>query len=470
MISRRDRDVALLVAGCLFMENLDGTIVATAAPAMARSLGVPTTSIGLVVTSYLITLAVLIPVSGWMARRWGARRVFLSAIVVFTLASLACALSTDLVTLVAMRVLQGAGSAMMVPVGRFVVLGRAEKGDLLRVVAWITWPGLLAPVVAPLVGGALVTYASWHWIFLVNLPLGVVALAVAWRLLPEPPREQPQPLDRVGVLLTCAGLGGLAWTAHLLSEPETSWRWTAAWGLGALAVTAWSVRHLLRAGTPLVDLRSLRVATFRASVTGSSLFWIAVGAAPFLLPLLFQDVFGWSPVRAGAVVLFVFVGNVAVKPATSWLLRRYGFRAVLLASTAGVAASLVALGAVTAATPLAVVAALCLLSGVARSVGFTAYNTVAFSDVPPEGMRDANTLAATAQQLGAAFGVAAATVALRAGQPLGELLPGSPTRGSAYTAAFVLLAAVALAATAAATRLHPQAGAAVTGTTPRRGA
>ena len=463
MISRRDRDVALLVAGCLFMENLDGTIVATAAPAMARSLDVPTTSIGLVVTSYLLTLAVLIPVSGWTARRWGARRVFLSAIVVFTLASLACALSTDLVQLVAMRVVQGAGGAMMVPVGRFVVLGRAEKGDLMRVVAWITWPGLLAPVVAPLVGGALVTYASWHWIFLVNLPLGVVALVVAWRLLPEPPREQPQPLDRAGVLLTCAGLGGLAWTAHLLSEPATPWGRTTAWGLGALAVTAWSVVHLLRARTPLVDLRSLRVATFRASVTGSSLFWIAVGAAPFLLPLLFQDVFGWSPVRAGAVVLFVFVGNVAIKPATSWLLRRYGFRAVLLASTAGVAASLVALGAVTAATPLAVIAALCLLSGVARSVGFTAYNTVAFSDVPPEGMRDANTLAATAQQLGAAFGVAAATVALRAGQPLGELLPGSPTGASAYTAAFALLAAVALAATAVATRLHPQAGAAVRG-------
>jgi len=463
VIGRQDRRIALLVAGCFFMENLDGTIVATAAPAMARSLDVPSSSIGLVVTSYLLALAVLIPVSGWMARRWGARRVFLTAIVVFTLASLACALSTDLAQLVAVRVLQGAGGAMMVPVGRFVVLARAEKADLMRVVAWITWPGLLAPVVAPLVGGLLTTYASWHWIFLVNLPLGLLAFVVAWRLVPATARERPQPLDGLGVLLTCAGLGGLAWTAHLLSEATAAWGPTTAWALGSLAVTAWAVRHLLRAPHPLVELRSLRVTTFRASVTGSSLFWIAVGAAPFLLPLLFQDVFGWSPVTAGAVVLFVFVGNVAVKPATSWLLRRFGFRAVLVASTTGVAASLVALGLVTAATPLLVTAALCVLSGVARSVGFTAYNTVAFSDVPPEGMRDANTLAATAQQLGAAFGVAAATVALRAGEPLGRLLPGQPTAATAYTVAFVLLAAVALAATGAAARLHPEAGAAVRG-------
>jgi MFS family permease len=338
----------------------------------------------------------------------------------------------------------------------------------MKIIAWITWPGLLAPVVAPLIGGAITTYASWRWLFLLNLPLGVVALVAAWRLVPPAPREPVQRLDVLGVVLTCTGLGSVAWTADLLSSRTASPATTVAWAVAAVVLLSAAVRHLLRAPAPLLGLRTLRVPTFRSSVEGSSLFWLPVGSVPFLLPLLFQEVFGWSPLRSGAVVLFVFVGNVGIKPATGPLLRRFGFRTVLVASTAGIAVTMGAFGLLTAATPLAVVAAVAVLSGVARSVGFTAYNTIAFTDVPPEQLRDANALATTAQQLSAALGIAAGAIALRVGGPFGGVLPRSLTDSAAHTGAFWLLGAVALLAMVSATRLHPEAGDVVRAPAPAR--
>jgi MFS family permease len=209
MIDRRRRNIALLVAGCFFMEILDGTIVMTAAPQMARSLDVAVTSIGLIITAYLVTLAVLIPLSGWLTTRFGARRVFLSAIVIFTASSLGCALSANLAELVALRVLQGVGGAMMVPVGRLVVLAETPKSELLRTMAFIVWPALLAPVIAPLAGGLLTEYASWRWIFLINIPLGLIAFAAAWRLIQITTQERAHPLDRWGVVLTGTALAAM---------------------------------------------------------------------------------------------------------------------------------------------------------------------------------------------------------------------------------------------------------------------
>lgn len=220
-LDQRLRNTALLVAACFFMENLDGTIVTTAAPRIGRALAVPATSVSLVIAAYLVTLAVLIPLSGWLAARWGARRVFLAAIVIFTVASLGCALSTAFAELVAFRVAQGAGGAIMVPVGRLVVLSRTEKSDLLRVTSLLVWPALIAPVVAPLAGGLLTTYASWRWLFLINVPLGVIAWAVAWRLIEHGRPGVPPPLDLAGVALTCAGLAAATYTAQLLCRSST---------------------------------------------------------------------------------------------------------------------------------------------------------------------------------------------------------------------------------------------------------
>ncbi|MEU7136480.1 MFS transporter [Streptomyces sp. NPDC046261] len=465
MIDTKRRNTALLVAGCFFMENLDGTIVSTAAPRMGAALGVAPAAIGLVVTAYLVTLAVLIPLSGWLTARFGARRVFLTAIAVFTLASLGCALSTGLGQLVAFRVLQGAGGAMMVPVGRLMVVSGAEKPDIPRLVAYVVWPALVAPVLAPLAGGLLTTYASWHWMFLVNLPLGALAFAIAWRLVDAGPdggdATAAGRLDRWGVVLTSTGLGALTWAAHLLSGTSAAWTPVLVAGGCAVLLLAAAVRHLLRTAEPLIDLRMLRVTTFRASVSGGSLFWITVAAVPFLLPLLFQEVFGWSAVASGAVVLFVFVGNIAIKPATTVLLNRYGFRPLLIAATLGVGATTALCAVLTAATPLALVVALTVVSGAARSLGLTCYQVIAFADVPQERMRHANTLQSTAQQAAAGLGIAAATLALRAGGAVGDLLPGHATPATAYAVAFCLLALVCLGALAGALRLHPTAGDAV---------
>jgi MFS family permease len=454
VITARHRDIALLVAGCYFMEMLDGTIVTTAAPQIGRSLRAPATEVGLVVTAYLLTLAVLIPLSGWLARRYGNRVVFLTAIALFTAASAGCAVSVNLGMLVAMRVLQGTGGAMMVPVGRTMVLSPAAKEDILRLTSYVVWPGLLSPVIAPLAGGLITTYASWHWMFLINVPLGVVAFAFAWRLIPAglPAGGLPPPLDWAGVVLTCAGLGGLTYAAHLVALPSPPAAQAAAFFAASAALLAGAVAHLRRARDPLLNLRPLSVTAFRVSQSGVTLYWLVVGAVPFLLPLMFQVQFGWSPVKSGAVTAFVFAGNVGIKPATTPLINRFGFRTVLVASTVGTAAVVAALGFTTAATPVAVTALLALASGVTRSAGFTVYSTVGLADMDPGLMRDANTLAATSMQLGAGLAVAVATVALRAGDAVAG--PGQ----AAFTVAFCLLALVAAGCAAGALRLDPAAG------------
>lgn len=445
MIGNRQRAVALLVAGCFFMENLDGTIVTTSAGAMAESLGVPVAGIGLVVSSYLMTLAAMIPVSGWASRRFGLRRVFLAAVAVFTLASAGCALSWDLTTLVSARVLQGIGGALMVPVGRSVVLQDAQPSQIIVLVAYLTWPGLVAPVVAPLVGALITTYASWHWLFLINVPLGLVAFVLGLWLVVEGPDPAPGRLDWVGFILAGGGLGALAYTAHLMSYADSGALILVAGGLAAAVLLFAAVRHLSRTRQPLIDLAVLRLRTFGVAQGSGLLFCLAVDAVPFLLPLLLQQGRGWTPVRAGAVVLVVFGGNLLAKPTTTWLLNRCGFRPVLLVSAAGVAVTTAALGWAGAAWPLPAVAAVALANGALRSVGFTAYTTVALADVTPAQMADANALAATTRQLGAALGVALAGVMLRFGQLLDPAAGPAPAT-TPYLLAFVLVAVPAVLA------------------------
>ena len=435
----RQRNIALLVAGTFFMETLDGTIFTTAAPSIGRSLGVPSVAVGITITAYLLTLAVLIPLSGWITRRLGSRRIFLAAIAIFTLASVLCALSTSLPELTIMRVLQGIGGAMMVPVGRLAVLRVTDRADLIRAIALLTWPALVAPIVAPLAGGIITTYFTWHWIFLINVPLGVVAFLAALRIIPTEERESPPRLDWLGLVLTCTGLGSLVYLGSLLAERDPGMILTIGWAVVGFGLVGLAIAHQLRAPHPLLDLRALRIETFRLSHAGGSLFRLTVNAVPFLLPLLFQDVFGYSPLLSGALVLFVFVGNLAIKPATTSLLRRFGFPAVIVAASAAAALSMALMALLSSSTPLWVVIVLLTASGVARSTGFTAYNTIAFADVERVEMTDANTLASTLQQLAAGFGVAVGAVALRLGDSFGS---GSGAFGFAF-AVLALLTALA---------------------------
>ena len=453
MIDRHRRNVSLLVAACFFMELLDGTIVVTAAPKIADALGVSVGSVGLVVTSYLLALGALIPVGGWMTTRYGPRPVFTGAIALFTLASLGCALSTSLAMLVALRAVQGAGGALMVPVGRLVVLRDAPKSEVVRLVAYFTWPGLVAPVIAPLAGGVITTYTDWRWIFLLNVPLGVVAFAVARRLLRhEASPSQRLPLDVPGTVLTVGALAGLTVVGHVLSESGPS---VAAIALTATATALLLVAasmHLLRTESPLVNLRTLRDRTFRLATTGMAVYAIPVGATPFLLPLLFQTVFGWSAVKSGAIVLFVFLGNIGIKPATTPLIERFGFRPTLITATLVLAATMGGMALFTDSTPLSVICAVAFVSGTARSTALTVYNTLAYAEVETNDMRDANTLNLVAQQVSFGLGVAAGAVALRAGEAIAS------TPNGAYTVAFAAMGLVALAATVGALRLERGAG------------
>lgn len=454
------RGVALLVAAALFMENLDGTILATAAPRMAQSLGVRPLDLNLAIATYLLTVGVFIPASGWIADRFGARPVFACALGLFTLASALCAASDSLTELTVMRVLQGIGGAMTVPVGRLVVLRSSQRTDLIAAIAYLTWPALVAPIAAPALGGMFATYASWRWIFLINVPFGVVALIGALRIIPDLRPTTGRPLDWRGFALSGSGIASLLCSLELVTA--TTIRWALPAGLAAcgLSLIVAALRHVRRAPFPLLDLNVMRIATFRISNLGGSFFRVAIMAVPFLLPLMFQDEFGWSPVKAGVVVMAVFIGNLVIKPFTTMILRRYGFRTVLVMNGAAAAASVALCGALSASTPVAIVMLVLFFSGVFRSIGFTAYNTIAFVDVTPEDTADANTLASTVQQVSAGLGVAVGALALRFGGGLGHLV-GTPGR-QPFPSAFAIVAAIALATVADAIRLPAAAGSALT--------
>jgi len=456
-MTRGARWLALLVAGAFFMEILDATVIAPAAPHIAEDLHVTAVSINVAITAYVLTLAVLIPISGWLTEKFGARRIFSFAVALFTLASAGCAAATSLPMLVATRVLQGVGGAMMVPVGRLVVIRTTAKTDLVRAIAYLTWPALVAPLVAPALGGVLSTYASWRWIFLVNVPLGVVALVLARRLVPDVRADDPGRLDTRGFLLAAAGIAALVFGLEGVAAERP--RWAVALGalVFALLALAGTVRHLMTDDRPLVDLRILSLKTFRVTALGGSVFRAVITAIPFLLPLFFQLGFGWSAARAGLVVIALFAGNVGIKPATTPLMRRFGIRAVMLGSVLLSAACLAGIALLEPATALPLLLGLLVLSGIFRSTGFTAYNTVAFADVPTPRMTSANTLMSTVQELGGGLGVAVGALLVRLGAGVGA---GGI---AAYRFAFVVLAVVLVVPAIEAFRLPRSAGNVVAG-------
>jgi EmrB/QacA subfamily drug resistance transporter len=458
------RGLALLVAGAFFMEILDGTVIAPAAPHIATDLGIRAVDVNIAISGYLVTVAVFIPISGWAADRFGVRRVFSTAIAIFTLASIGCALAPNLATLTGTRVLQGVGGALMVPVGRLAVLRATAKPDLIRAIAYLTWPALLAPVLAPAVGGLLSQYASWRWIFVINVPLGVAGLLLARRLVPD--LRAPggvQPLDRRGVVLTTVGVAALMVAVENVGAGAVGVPVLVTGLVVAAVVLTAAVLHLLRAPAPLLDLRILRVASYRVTAAGGSAYRMVIVAVPFLLPLLFQLGFGWSAAQAGLVVIALFAGNVGVKPATTPLMRRFGLRSVLLAAIPASAVCLLGIAALTPSTPLPLLLGLLALSGIFRSVGFSAFNSLAFADVEPDRMTPANTLMTTLQELGAGLGVAVGALLLRLGDPVSVALhlPDDPI--TPFRVAFVLLAVLLAVPLGQVLRLSRSAGSQVTG-------
>jgi EmrB/QacA subfamily drug resistance transporter len=411
---RQSAIIALLVAGALFMEQLDGTVIATALPQMARSFAVAAVDLNVGMSAYLLTVAVFIPASGWVTDRFGARTVFASAIVTFTLASVLCAASGTLWQFTVARVLQGIGGAMMVPVGRLIVLRNTEKQHFVRMIAYLTWPALAAPVIGPPLGGLITTYSSWHWIFLLNVPLGLAGLGLAVILIPNSPGHGKGSFDWRGFALTGLASFSLMYCLEAIGRGGIEWFVAAPLLCGSLGAGAYAVRHALRAVHPLIDLSPFQVPSFAVTVRGGVLFRAAISAVPFLLPLMFQLAFGLSPLDSGLLLLAVFAGNLGMKPATNAVLGRFGFRRTLIWNGALAMTTIFACGLLTAAAPAAVIAAVLFLSGLSRSMEFTTINALSFSDLDRARMSGANTLFSMLQQMGNALGVAGGAIMLRA--------------------------------------------------------
>jgi len=404
-VASRRRLTAIIVASSLFMQNLDSTIVSTALPSMARAFQADPVHMNVALTAYLFAVAVFVPASGWMADRFGTRAVFRAAIAVFTLGSLLCGRADSLWFLVLARVLQGAGGAMMLPVGRLVLLRSVPKNELISAMAWVTMPALVGPVIGPPVGGFIVTYFSWRWIFDINLPIGVLGFVMVSLFIKDVREENPGRFDFFGLALSGAALacfmGLLEVAGRHLVPPAAVWAMAAsciASGLGY-----WL--HARAQTRPLLDFSLLLLPTFAISVFAGSLFRVGIGAVPFLLPLMIQLGFHRSAAQSGLITFASALGAIMMKPGTTWVLRRFGFRSTLAVNGLLCAAMLACCAAFRPGWPVAAIYVVLMASGCMRSLQFTAYNSIAYADVPAARMSAATTLYSALQQVSLTIGI-----------------------------------------------------------------
>lgn len=453
---RRSTLIALLVAVTFFMENLDATVIATALPDIAKTFGVGAVDVNIGMSAYMLAVAVFIPISGWLADRFGSRRVFGSAIVLFSVSSLLCGWSDSLETFVAARVLQGISGAMMVPVGRLAVLRSTEKKDLVRAISFITWPGLVAPILGPPVGGFIVTHASWPWIFYLNLPLGLLALIATLVLIPKRDEVTARTFDFSGFLLVGVASAALLYGVELLGQSRGSLLQGLLLSGAGVMLGAFAWRHMRRHAQPLLALGVVSVRTFSVCLCGGSIFRVAISTLPFLLPLMFQLAFGLSAFDAGLLVLAVFAGNLAMKPFTTWVMQRWGFRPVLMINGILGVLAIAACALLDERMSWALILFILFVGGLSRSMQFTLFNTLGFADIPKAQMSDASTLFSMFFQLSMAMGVAIGALLLR----FAMIFHGNT--GQAATAdfqlTFLLVAVIAGVALLDNLRLPPQAG------------
>src|SRR6059058_6057374 len=370
----KERLIPLIVATALFMENMDSTVIATSLPAIAADIGTSPLTLKLAITSYLLSLAVFIPASGWTADRFGARMVFSLAVAVFMIGSIGCALSSSVNHFVIARILQGAGGAMMTPVGRLVLLRSIDKSALVNAMASVTVRALIGPVIGPPLGGFITTYFSWHWIFLINIPIGLLGIFLALKYIDPITSEDPERFDLYGLVLAGIGLAGIAFGLSVAGLNLLPWTVIAALvGIGSISMTLY-VGHARRTGSPVLDFSMLRLATLRAAIIGGFLFRLGIGALPFLLPLLMQVGFGLSPFRSGMVTFASAVGAMGMKTLAARIIRTFGFRNIMVLNAVVSSVFLAAVNRAQAATPLLLIMILLVVGGFFRSLQFTAIN------------------------------------------------------------------------------------------------
>ncbi|HEX3720023.1 MAG TPA: DHA2 family efflux MFS transporter permease subunit [Verrucomicrobiae bacterium] len=399
-----------LVAVAFFMESLDTTVLNTAVPAIANALDVAPLSMKAVLSSYTLSLAVFIPISGWMADRFGTRRVFSSAIGIFTFGSFLCGISSNIHVLVACRVLQGCGGAMMVPVGRLTMVRTFPKSELVRAMSFVAIPGLIGPMLGPVVGGFIVGYLHWRVIFFINLPIGLLGLYLVYLHLPDFRGEHPRPLDVAGLILFGCGIAILSYVLEVFGEHTLSLG--AATGLlaiSAVSLTAYGLRAT-RIEFPLLRLALFRIRTFRASVSGSFFTRLGIGGIPFLFPLLYQVGLGFSPIQSGLLMMPQAMAAMSLKMTMPGILRRFGYRVILVSNTMILGVLIVLFATIGAATPVWLIVAQVFVYGFFTSLQYTSMNTLVYADINEEQASSASTIASTMQQMAISFGVATASL------------------------------------------------------------
>jgi EmrB/QacA subfamily drug resistance transporter len=450
----------LIVACALFMENLDSTVIATSLPAIARDMNEDPIALKLALTSYLLSLAVFIPASGWAADRYGAKNVFRAALVIFMAGSIACGFAVSLPDFVLYRIIQGLGGAMMVPVGRLVVLRSVPRGEYITALSWFTIPALIGPILGPPIGGFITTYFHWRWIFFINVPIGLVGIALVTRYIGDIREENTPPLDRLGLLLLGVGLSGIVFGLAVLGEQVVPlWLSGGITAVGLLFCGLYAL-HARRKEHPVLDLRLLALPTFRASVIGGSIFRIGVGATPFLLPLLFQIGFGLSAFASGLLTFASAAGAMTMKFTAQPILKRFGFRSVLIVNAVISSLFIAAYGFFTPATPHVLIIGLLLTGGFFRSLEFTSINVIAYADIPNAQMSQATSFVSAAQQISLSIGVAAAALIL---ETVREGHGEASITVADFTPAFVIVAGVSAVCTLMFMLLPRDAGAALSG-------
>lgn len=462
---RSPRGVALIVAAALFMIFLDGTILVTSFPQMARTFGVSAVAMNSAVTAYLLAVAAFMPLSGWISDRFGAKRVFAAAVALFTLASVGCAVAPSFTLFLVARVLQGVAGALIMPIGRAISVQKVQKQEIMQATALITWPALIAPVLGPVLGGAISTWLDWRWNFLLNAPIGLLGVMLILAFIPDDRERLRRPLDIVGGVLTSTALILLIYALERLGAPGQAINSAVLLAI-ALALGLAAYVWLGRASHPILDLRPLRLTSFCVStVDAGALQRVAINATPFLLPLMLQETWALNPWQAGLVLFAYFCGNLGMKSVTTPLLRRFGFRRVLVGNGLVVAGSVAACGLLVARTPLPVTAAVVLLAGAARSLQMTALNTLGLAETPGEQRAAAALLSSMGQQVAMALGVAAGAQLLH----LAANLRGQATLSAGdFRFAFLAIGGIGLLGVALTFRLHPDAGWEVSGQAQRR--
>jgi EmrB/QacA subfamily drug resistance transporter len=453
------RIIPLILAVALFMENMDSTVIATSLPAIAADIGSSPIALKLALTAYFVSLAIFIPISGWMADRWGATNIFRIAIVVFMVGSIACAFSNSLPTFVLSRFLQGVGGSMMTPVARLVLLRSTPRNELVNAMAWLTVPALIGPLTGPPVGGFLTTYLSWHWIFWINIPIGILGLILVTRFLPKADPRTPRPIDLPGFFLTAIAFSGIIFGLSVISLPAIPVGFgyaTVAIGVVASVIYLW---HTRRTEHPLLDPKIFRNKLFRTAVIGGTFFRIGIGAFPFLMPLMLQLTFGLTPFESGLTTFVAAFGAIISKFGATRLYERFGFPRVLAATSILGCVFLAINGLFTPQTNHYLLMFCLFIGGLTRSFFFTGVNVFGYAEISDADTSQATAIAAVVQQISVALGVAVAGGILEATVQI----KGTPLDLSDFHIAWFIVAAVAAISAISFLRLPPDAGANVSG-------